>query len=118
MTAEKISKKERSSTRNTRFYIKDRSKTLMNTATIDYPQEDEVITSQHYTFRISAPISALKVDVSIDGGNWQPCRKSMGYWWFDWDNYKSKKYAMHARLHANYGTKPFSSLRRFIVKLK
>ena len=119
MIAEKISKKAiKNSARNTHLYTDGRGRVSMNTAIIDYPQEDEVITSQHYTFRMSAAISAVKVDVSIDGGNWQPCRKSQDHWWFDWENYTSKRYAMHARLHSIDGSKHFSSLRRFVVKLK
>ena len=85
---------------------------------IDYPEEDEVITSHHYTFRISTIISAVGVDVSIDGSNWMPCRESSGHWWFDWNKYKTNPYALHARFHAKDGSKQVSSLRRFIVKLK
>ena len=108
----------KTSPRNTHLYTDCHTRVSMNTVIIDYPQEDEVITSQHYTFRMSAAISAVQVDVSIDGGNWQPCRKSQDHWWFDWGNYKSKSYAMHARLHSIDGGKHFSSLRRFVVKLK
>ena len=119
MNTEKGSKRAlKTSPRNTHLYTDSHTRVSMNTVIIDYPQEDEVITSQHYTFRMSAAISAVKVDVSIDGGNWQPCRKSQDHWWFDWENYKSKNYAMHARLHSIDGGKHFSSLRRFVVKLK
>lgn len=64
--------------------------------TIDFPQEGEVITSSHYTIRISAT-EASDVEVSINEGPWQACRESAGYWWFDWSSYESGPHEIMAR---------------------
>ena len=119
MNTEKDTKKAlKIGSRNTSWYSIGRGRTSTDMVTIDYPKDGEVITSHLYTFRISTGIPALEVDVSIDGSNWMPCRKSLGHWWFDWGKYKTKPYALHARLHAKDGSKHVSSIRRFIVKLK
>lgn len=55
----------------------------MSYVTVDYPQENEVISSPDYTMRIGASSNGC-VDVSIDGGEWCPARCAGGYWWFDW----------------------------------
>lgn len=67
-------------------------------ASIDYPQEDETITSPHYTFRIKAPLNAEKVEVCVDGAPWQLCRYSSGFWWFDWSGYFSGEHEIVARI--------------------
>ena len=87
-------------------------------ASIDYPQEEETITSPHYTFRIKAPLNAEKVEICIDGGSWQLCRYSSGFWWFDWADYASGEHEIVARIL------PFDSrnytlrTRRFTVSLE
>lgn len=86
-------------------------------AHIDYPQEEETITSPHYTFRIKAPLNAEKVEVCIDGAPWQLCRYSSGFWWHDWSEYSSGEHEVVARIL------PFDSrnytlrTRRFSVNL-
>lgn len=50
---------------------------------IDYPLEGEKIRKGSYAIRISAPPNS-DVEISINNGEWQPCRESIGYWWFDW----------------------------------
>ena len=67
-------------------------------ASIDYPQEDETITSPHYTFRIKAPLNAEKVEVCVDGAPWQLCRYSSGFWWYDWSGYFSGEHEIVARI--------------------
>jgi hypothetical protein len=87
-------------------------------ASIDYPQEEETITSPHYTFRIKAPLNAEKVEVCVDGAPWQLCRYSSGFWWYDWSDYSSGDHEVVARIL------PFDSrnytlrTRRFIVALE
>jgi hypothetical protein len=50
---------------------------------IDYPQTNEIIMPGHYAIRISgAP--QTNVDVSINGGEWKPCRPDVGFYWLDW----------------------------------
>lgn len=52
--------------------------------TIDYPQEGEMVYPGHYAVRIGAP-GAEAVELSINEGPWLECRKSVGYFWHDWD---------------------------------
>jgi len=48
---------------------------------IDYPKTNEIVSSEHYAVRIStAPCD--KVEISIDGGAWETCSNSSGFWWF------------------------------------
>jgi hypothetical protein len=87
-------------------------------ANIDYPQEEETITSPHYTFRVKAPLNAEKVEVCIDGAPWRLCRYSAGFWWYDWTDYGTGEHEVVARIL------PFDSrnytlrTRRFSVDLK
>lgn len=50
---------------------------------IDYPQHGEALAPGPYSFRITAPADAKEVRLSIDDGEWKPCRVSNGNWWFD-----------------------------------
>lgn len=50
---------------------------------IDYPQENEKIVATSYTFRVSAPLDAEKVELSFDGGEYKQLRQAAGYWWYD-----------------------------------
>jgi hypothetical protein len=87
-------------------------------ANIDYPQEEETITSPHYTFRVKAPLNAEKVEVCIDGAPWHLCRYSSGFWWYDWAGYSSGEHEIVARIlpfdNRNYTLRT----RRFTVDLK
>ncbi len=50
---------------------------------VDHPQEGEIISGLHYAIRIGASDNG-SVEIAFDCGEWQPCRASAGYWWFDW----------------------------------
>jgi hypothetical protein len=50
--------------------------------TVDYPQEGEKVKHGHYAVRVSAN-DATEVEISVDRGDWRPCRTSNGYWWGD-----------------------------------
>lgn len=57
----------------------------LKTVGIDYPRPgDAIAPGQPYSFRVSAPADAQEVRLSIDDGEWKPCRKDDGHWWFDW----------------------------------
>lgn len=86
-------------------------------ASIDYPREDELITSPHYTFRIAAPMNAEKVEVCIDGAPWQLCRYSAGHWWYDWTGYYSGEHEIVARLLPFDSRNYILCTRRFTVDL-
>jgi hypothetical protein len=64
---------------------------------IDYPTEGELISGLAYAIRIGASESG-KVELSFNGGEWQPCRAGAGYWWFDWGYYEPGTYKIVARL--------------------
>jgi len=64
--------------------------------TIDYPTDNEAISGLHYAIRIGA--SEGIAEISINKGDWQPCRHSAGYWWFDWGYFSPGKQTLVARL--------------------
>jgi hypothetical protein len=85
--------------------------------TMDYPQEKERITSPEYTFRVAAR-AASRVEISIDGTDWQACRPASGYWWFDWSGYMSGEHQAVAKIQPqNDGQKSTSETCRFLVEL-
>ncbi|KAF0124177.1 MAG: hypothetical protein FD154_2478 [Elusimicrobia bacterium] len=55
--------------------------------TLDHPVNGEKVTSPGYTLRVGTVGDAESVEISIDEGAWQPCRYSVGYWWYDWGGY-------------------------------
>ena len=65
---------------------------------VDHPNENETINHPYYAIRIGASNNAY-VQVSIDGGDWQNCRHSEGFWWFDWANYPLGNHKIIARLY-------------------
>ncbi|MCS7230996.1 MAG: hypothetical protein RMJ67_02505 [Elusimicrobiota bacterium] len=67
--------------------------------TIDYPKNEEVITyKDHYAIRIGTPNNDGVVEISIDNSEFQRCRHSVGYWWYDWCNIPSGTHTLVARL--------------------
>jgi len=82
---------------------------------IDFPQQGERIVSPDYTFRIGAK-TAGAVEISIDGGEWRPCREAEGYWWYDWSGYEPGKHKAVARVHPENGREIPSETRRFVVE--
>jgi hypothetical protein len=85
---------------------------------IDFPKEGEVVSPPHYAFSIRTNVPVIKIELSVNGGNWRPCREAAGKWWYDWNEFKSKTYAVHARSILTDGRKIISSLRRFVVNEK
>jgi hypothetical protein len=64
---------------------------------VEYPKEGELLTRPCYTFRIATISGANKVEVSIDQTGWQPCRESLGLWWYDWAGYSEGDHTLVAR---------------------
>ena len=64
---------------------------------IDHPLEGEIISGLHYAIRIGASDNGA-VEISFDGGEWQPCRASAGYWWFDWGYFTPGTHKIVVRL--------------------
>ena len=70
--------------------------------TVDYPREGERLGEGYYTVRISAPANA-EAEIRIDNGDWQKCRESSGYWWFDWVPLTSHRCKIEARARVGKG---------------
>jgi len=81
---------------------------------IDFPQEGETVKEGLYAIRISAPDN-VEVEVCIDNGDWQPCRFSAGYWWFDWNPVNTGRCKVAARSRAGNDPWKESSARSCLV---
>ncbi|HVA67040.1 MAG TPA: hypothetical protein VNK24_08980 [Elusimicrobiota bacterium] len=93
------------------------SKKAVDEVRVDYPQDAEIVVSTHYTYRINAAPDAAKVEVSVNGGDWRPCRESLGLWWFDWHGYKPGSHVITARAEKKSGKFAVSTPRHFKVKI-
>ena len=62
---------------------------------IDYPQASETVARGHYAIRISG--CEGECHVSIDEGDWQPCRSAEGFCWFDWNPTQTGRHRLSAR---------------------
>lgn len=82
---------------------------------VEYPQEGEVLASPCYTFRIGTSPQANNVEVSIDQGDWKPCRESLGLWWHDWADYSKGEHVLSARSLIGESVWSLSTPRRFTV---
>ena len=69
---------------------------------IDHPVEGETIYGDNYVLRIGASFDGY-VEVSFNDGEWQPCRFASGYWWFDWNYFKSGNVTIAARIVGSDG---------------
>ena len=69
---------------------------------VDYPVENETIASDNYVLRIGASADGY-VEVSFNSGEWLPCRFASGYWWFDWNYFKSGNVTIAARIVGSDG---------------
>lgn len=84
---------------------------------VDFPRQGERIASREYTLRVSAPEDIKRMDVSIDQGDWLPCRKSAGYWWYDWSGYDSGEHEILARIETSDGKFVSCEPHEFLVQL-
>ena len=80
---------------------------------IDFPREGEKVASNVYSFRIGTSPQASRVEVSIDGGDWLPCRNASGYWWHDWICFSAGDHQISARAFLPDGTSANSKPRAF-----
>ena len=81
---------------------------------IDYPKSLETLTSRHYSVRIGAS-ECTGMDISINDQPWQPCRYSVGYWWYAWNNFTPGTHQLVARMHKKNGGYLISKRRRYRV---
>lgn len=63
---------------------------------LEYPQTGETVRPGHYAVRIAAKPEVC-VEVSVDGGPWQPCREAVGYYWYDWTPTEVGEHTLVAR---------------------
>lgn len=84
---------------------------------LDYPRQNEKVTSPDYTFRISAPEDAKSVEVAVNQGPWQPCRKAAGHWWYDWSGYGSGEHEVVTRMKTPRGLRITAEQHEFFVAL-
>lgn len=78
---------------------------------VDYPIENEIIGGNNYVLRIGASTDGY-VEVSFNSGEWLPCRFASGYWWFDWNYFKSGNVTIEARIVSSDGKIVKSSIIR------
>lgn len=81
--------------------------------TLDHPAENETIGKSHYAVRITTS-DCERVEISIDGGGWTPCRNSAGHWWHDLYGLNAGEHKLAARMH-NAGAAA-SAARKFKVE--
>lgn len=82
---------------------------------IEYPEEGETVVAPTYSFRVGAPVETDEVEVSIDGGPWQECRRSSDYWWCAWAEYRNGKHQVVARIRGEGERFFYSAPREFAV---
>ena len=97
---------------------KDQPESMAAAAVLDFPQAGEVITGPYYTFRIGTPEGSEGVEVAVDRGPWHACRRSAGYWWYDWSGYASGDHELVARGRTPDGEELRSEVRKFQVALE
>ena len=69
---------------------------------IDFPGEGEKVRAGHYAARVSAD-GAAEVQLSVDRGDWRPCRESAGYWWCDFWPQPHEIHELRARARPSDG---------------
>ena len=92
-----------------------RTETAEDRPDIEYPQQDETVISRSYAIRVAAPASVEALDVSIDQGPWRPCRKDVGFWWYDWSDFPDGEHEIIARIRGRGGRWRMSAPRRLLV---
>lgn len=90
---------------------------MENGARVDYPEEGEIIRFPSYTIRVDAPAETHAVEVRLNGGSWQPCRKAAGFWWCDWSEFGPGDYLLEVSTRGAEGPFQAGPTRRFKVDL-
>jgi hypothetical protein len=81
---------------------------------VDYPRDGERVASREYTLRIATALPGV-VEVSIDDGEWLPCRSAAGFWWRDWSGYGEGLHRVLARVTRHKHLRHYSESRKFVV---
>ncbi|MCR4294524.1 MAG: hypothetical protein NUW21_03245 [Elusimicrobia bacterium] len=80
---------------------------------VQCPAEGEEIAGATYSFNIKAAPGTLGVDISIDQGEWLPCREALGLWWYDWTGFAKGGHRIEARAFIGEGIMAGSPPRHF-----
>jgi hypothetical protein len=83
-------------------------------ATIDFPQEGELVVPGHYAVRITAQ-PGFDVEISTDGKIWQFTRPSVGFHWFDWYPAKPGRTVLSVRVKSGKSRWKTASERECVV---
>jgi hypothetical protein len=81
---------------------REKKRTAALAPQIDFPVEGEQMQEGPYAVRISAEVGC-EVEVSINNGEWQPCREAVGYWWCDWEPFGARRCKLTARARCGSG---------------
>lgn len=65
---------------------------------VEFPQENEAVARPHYTVRVAAPVEQTRVEMSVNGAEWLPCREAVGLWWYDWAGFEPGLHLLTARV--------------------
>lgn len=80
---------------------------------VQCPAAGEEISGEAYSFHIAAAPGTLGVEISIDEGEWRPCREALGLWWYDWTGFEKGGHQVAARAFVGEGIMASSSPRLF-----
>jgi hypothetical protein len=83
-------------------------------AVVDHPSENAELRVGSYTYRVGAG-DCEKVEISLDGNTWLPCRHAVGFWWFDTHHGTKGTHQVIARAVCKNGAVLISKRRRFKV---
>ena len=83
---------------------------------VECPSEGAVIAQPSYTFHLAATPGTGGVEISIDRGEWMPCREALGLWWYDWSGYEVGEHEVSARTTMGDGVSIVSAPRPFSVE--
>lgn len=84
---------------------------------VEFPVEGEVISTPSYTIHVSVAPGTGGVEVSIDKGEWLPCREALGLWWYDWSGFDDGEHELSARTHMGEGIAVNSAPRLFSTEV-
>lgn len=75
-----------------------------------------VVSSSRCAFRVGAVPEAVRVELSINGKAWRPCREAWGLWWYVCESCPPGNYKVQARILKEKGEITETLPRRFAVK--